>query len=294
MQLSSGAFSLLALENTEVNKPVVKDYMSFPFASSDGEPFSSAIPYIKSYVNSHQLKSAKCCFVLDDKDYQIFSIDSPNVPDEEMHQAIKWKMKELIHVPINKVLIDFFLLPCGEFSAKKMINVVVVEKSLVNNISQMVCQCGLNLTAIDIPELSYRNYFENTEYYEKSIAVVLLKENYGKLIVIQKGTVVFSRSFIIRYNAGLFDVLPESEITLELQRSLDYCERQLKQVIPSAIILVGESISEDKITSVMRDSLHQPIVVGHFDKYEFTDQDILSSGRLLATYGAALRHGVGV
>ena len=100
---------------------------------------------------------------------------------------------------------------------------------------------------------------------------------------------LFSRSFSINYKAGLFDELPESEIALELQRSLDYYERQLKQQVPNTVIFIGENITDDKITGIIKDSLNQEVIVGKIDGIEDSDTQHLASGRLIASYGGALR-----
>jgi MSHA biogenesis protein MshI len=87
----------------------------------------------------------------------------------------------------------------------------------------------------------------------------------------------------------LLDEIPESEVVLELQRSLDYYERQLKQVMPTTAIFFGENVIEDKITEVTRDNLNQEVFVGQVEGFDFTEEDNMASARVMATYGASLR-----
>ena len=79
---------------------------------------------------------------------------------------------------------------------------------------------------------------------------------------------------------------------MELQRSLDYYERQLKHVVPSKIVVVGENITEEKVTSTIVESLNQQVITESISGFEFSEQDMLSSGRLIAAYGGALRKGL--
>jgi MSHA biogenesis protein MshI len=88
----------------------------------------------------------------------------------------------------------------------------------------------------------------------------------------------------------LLDKIPESEVVLELQRSLDYYERQLKQVMPTTAVFVGENIIEDKITEVTRDALHQEVFVEKVEGFDFSEEASLASARVMAIYGASLRH----
>lgn len=64
-----------------------------------------------------------------------------------------------------------------------------------------------------------------------------------------------ARSFSLNYNGGLLDALPEESLALELQRSLDYYERQMGQAPPAVIYVCGEHVSEDKVGEVLKASL---------------------------------------
>ena len=60
-------------------------------------------------------------------------------------------------------------------------------------------------------------------------------------------------------NTRLLDDLPEDALALELQRSLDYYERQMHQTPPSAVYICGTNVSEDKVGQVLRSSLAVPV-----------------------------------
>ena len=177
----------------------------------------------------------------------------------------------------------------SDFSCKSIVNVVVVHKDIINKKKSFFEEIGLNLRAVDIPEFSYRNYFEKKYYFGKIIALVVIKKNFCKLIILHKENVYFSRSFKIQYGGGFFDDIPESEIVLEVQRSLDYYERQLKKIIPTLIIIFGENVVENKITEVTRNSFNQDIFIESVDGFDFSEKDSLLSSRVIETYGASLR-----
>lgn len=287
LQLSEDFVSLLLLDNTDIHSPTIKDYIHYPVSAENS--LEKVESNIAKYIASNQLEKVPSCLVLDDKDYQLFVIEAPLVPKNEMAEAVKWKIKDLLQFPLADAVIDVFLQPDVNQEGKNIANVVVAQKNIIEKKSQFIQNIGLSLLAIDIPELAYRNYFEKTDYHDKNIALVLIKENYGKLLVLKNSQVCFSRSFSISYKGGIFDELPESEIVLELQRSLDYYERQLKQSMPTNIVFIGESLMEDKITSVTTDSLNQQVTVEKILNYELSDEDSLLSSRVIASYGAALR-----
>jgi MSHA biogenesis protein MshI len=290
IQLSAAYISLLVLDYADANQPVIKDYVNYPVENDANA--EQLLTEINTYIENNQLKGTNCCLVLDDKDYQMLSVEPPKVPVEEMAEAVKWKIKDLIQFPVNEAVVDIFSRPEVSGITQDTVDVVVAHKNIIDRKADFINKIGLNLVAIDIPELSYRNYFENTEHHDSNIALVSVRELCGKLVVINKGNVCFSRSFYVDYKGGLFDDIPENEIVLELQRSLDYYERQMKQVMPTLIIFVGENLVEDKITEITKESFNQKVVVENISGFSFSEEDSVASARVMASYGASLRQGL--
>jgi MSHA biogenesis protein MshI len=290
IQLSRASISLLVLDCQCAKTPKIIDYVNYSLDKTASVEL--LIARIKEYVDGSHLSGAKCCLVLDDQDYQLLVVDPPNVPEAEMAEAVKWKIKDIIQFPVAEAVVDVFLQPDKNSPEKNIANVIVANKKTVDKKVDFIRGIGLCLVAIDIPELCYRNYLEHSIHQDKNVALVSIKENYGKIIVIKKGYVYFSREFSLPYKGGVLDEMPESEIVLELQRSLDYYESQLKQAMPETAIFVGENVIEDKITKVTRDSLNQEVFVGKVEGFDFSEEDGLASARIMATYGASLRHGL--
>ncbi|MFT6102078.1 MAG: MSHA biogenesis protein MshI [Candidatus Endobugula sp.] len=295
LQLSEDNLSLLVLNHAKYDSPVIKYYVNYVIDSQN--TLATIQHKIMQFIRDKQLGMAACCLVLDDSDYQLLSIEAPPVTESEMAEAVKWKIKDLLSFPVSEAIIDVFLQKDGQVKNRYIANVVVAQKSLVDKKTQYIESLGLRLDAIDIPELACRNYIERSDCRDKNIAFVLLKKNYGKLVILKEGSVYFSRGFTVDYKGGLFDDLPESDIVLELQRSLDYYERQLKQAVPSEIVIVGENIIEDKITEITTTSLNQLVSIDDmsgslFSDYTFSDEDGLASARVITLYGAALRQGL--
>ena len=85
--------------------------------------------------------------------------------------------------------------------------------------------------------------------------MVRLTQGAGSLLIIRNGELYLARQFSLPYNAGLLDDLPAEALILELQRSLDYFERQMRQVPPSHIYLCGENVTADKLTPEIRNAM---------------------------------------
>ena len=93
----------------------------------------------------------------------------------------------------------------------------------------------------------------------RGVAIARLRQGRGGVSLFKKGDLYLSRQFDLDYQAGLLDDLPEDILALELQRSLDYYERQMGQAVPSVVYICGDGVTEDKISDKLRSNLASSI-----------------------------------
>lgn len=203
------------------------------------------------FVHKHKITHRLCHLILPAKDYQLLLVEAPDVPDENLRDAVKWKVKDLISMPIEKAVVDVFRLPPdASKSSKSMVYAVVSHADRIKEIISMVNDAGLKLSSIDINEMAMRNIsmVTSSDLQERGVGIVRLGEGDGVVSLYRQGNLYLSRHFRIDYNGGLLDELPVDALALEVQRSLDYYERQMGMPPPAIMYLCGESVSEDKIT----------------------------------------------
>lgn len=202
------------------------------------------------------LQGVPCNLVMMAGNYQLILGEAPKVPQEELAEALRWRVKDLVQFPIAEAIIDGFFLP--EDSARggnRMAYAVVAQRKHVETQVALAKATGLQLKNIDISELALRNLAETCCDTKRGVALVKLQQGGGSLQIIRDGNLYLSRQFSLAYNAGLLDDLPGDSLILELQRSLDYFERQMRQVPPSHVYLCGENVTADKITPDIRNAL---------------------------------------
>ncbi len=224
---------------------------------------SSLEKLLASYVKQNNLQKLPCNVVLPQGHYQLLLVDAPEVPDAEMRSALRWKIKDLISTPLEECIIDFFRLPeDGAHSRKKMVYAVIVDTLRLKTIIQMIKKSDLHLKSIDISDLVMRNLATNLidpKFEGRGVAVARLRQGRGGVGLFKHGNLYLSRQFDLDYNAGLLEDLPADILALELQRSLDYYERQMGQAAPGVVYICGDGVTEDKITPSLRASLASSI-----------------------------------
>ena len=247
------------------------------------------------FVSQQKLQNAVCNLVLPPSDYQLLLVEAPQVPDEEMRAAVRWRLKDLINIPLESAVVDLFNLPLGATrSGKRMIFVVVTELQKVQELLTMVAATGLKISVIDIAEMALRNLTlllppEQTE--DRGVAVVRIQQGKGNLGLYRNGNLYLSRQFELNYGGGLLDELPDEDLILEMQRSVDYAERQMGQTPPSAIYLCGDNISGDKITDGIKRGLAAPVCVLPLQSLISSEQNDAILQSCAGAIGGALRAG---
>lgn len=215
---------------------------------------------LKQWVARHKYDNYQCNVVLAQDNYQILLVEPPDVPPEELRSAIRWRLKDLISIPLEQAVIDVFALPDdGVRANKKMVYVVASDRNRIDAVIRMVKDSGLRLNAIDIGELALRNIairlIRDENNIDRGVAVARLRPGNGSLYIYRKSSMYLARNFTLGYNGGLLDDIPVDALALELQRSVDYFERQMGQAPPSSIFVCGENISEEKVNANLKSSL---------------------------------------
>ncbi len=259
--------------------------------NSDGEP-----PRAQFCERIQQLKltGMRCNVVLPAGSYNLLLVEAPNVPEEEMRDAVRFRVKDMIAFPLDEALIDLFSLPSDSSrSGRKMVYVVAIQESKVRDIMTLVSAADLELAYVDIFELALRNITEKLDVGQRGVAMVRLLQGQATLALIREGNMYLSRQFDLPYNAGLFDELPEDQLVLELQRSLDYYERQMGQVPPAHIFLCGDNVSADKVTDNLNASVSGDVSVLRLSQAlnapDSVDESLLQL--CVSAIGGALRRG---
>lgn len=201
-------------------------------------------------------RSRPCHLVMPGTGYQLLLGDAPDVPAEELSEALRWRVKDLVSFPVVDAIVQAFLLPesCTR-GGTRLAYAAVAKRAAVAEQVALAHAASLALQAIDIPELALGQLAAACMDTSRSVGLVHLIAGGGTLLLIRDGELYLARNFKLDFNGGLLDDLPADALVLELQRSLDYFERQMRQVPPSHIYLCGENITEDKVTPALKSGL---------------------------------------
>lgn len=241
---------------------------------------------LHSHIQSASLQGACCQLVLTPEDYKLLLVEAPRVEPDEMRDAVRWRIRDLVDVAVDDISLDVFPLPPDSSrSGQPMLYAAVCERQRLQVLIETIKAAGLQLQTIDIGELAIRNLLQHEGYQDRSVAVARLEAGQGQLMLFRQGYLYLARRFDLAYGGGLFDELPDDQLALEIQRSFDYYERQMGQVPPAHLLLCGENLTPEKISQPLRSSLSADISC----LAAAGAADAVLQGAGLVAMGAALR-----
>lgn len=189
---------------------------------------------LKSWVERCGLSGASCRWVLDVRDYRLMQTQRPEVPDAELREALRWRVQDMVDLPLEETEIEYFPMPASRQGGRgETLSVVVCRAELIRTYSIWCEQAGLDLRVIDIPQFGLRDLAERLPESARGLALIRLEENRGSVQVQQGDTLFITRELDFGTRSlgeepmgddssrqdGSFD-----RLALEIQRSLDYYE----------------------------------------------------------------------
>ncbi len=255
-------------------------------------------PALAQIASQYGLKRARCTTLLGDGDYQLLLTDAPDVGADELKQALRWKIKDLIDFHINDATLDVFNLPgtVPGAPAREMYAVAARNEAIQKRVD-LLTGAGIGLDVIDIPELAQRNLAALLPEDVAGVAVLSLQNKSGLITVTRQGSLYLSRALNIGHESLRTAADPAmyfDHLVLELQRSLDYFESHFREAPVRHLVLAPLAEPIPGLLEYLGANLS--VTIGQMNLAELLDSDVELSATLqahcLGAIGAALRQEV--
>jgi len=242
------------------------------------------------------LQGTPCNAVLAPRDYSLYLVEAPAVEPEEMRAAVRWKVKDLLDMPVDDVAIDIFPVPDDAFNGRnQMLYVVAAAKSRINAVIELCKSAQLKLVAIDIPEMAMKNISTRFSQQRGSLAFIALKTNGSTMNITRDGVLYLARTVSTQIPPDAMGSLDwgslRDRLVLEIQRSLDYYESQMGQT-PVTELLVAPRPDGAMLAASLQEVLPVKVSMLEFAQKLESAPDISEEMRHASLFaiGGALRH----
>lgn len=238
--------------------------------------------------------------VLGSGDYQVVTVESPNVPADELRTAVRWRLKDMLDFSADNATIDILTIPVDKGAAARAqsLFVIAARNEVIEERQGLFAAAKLNLRVIDVPEMAQRNLSMLLAPDNRGLAMLSFGDGGGLLTITYNGELYLSR----RLDVGLAQILePDHDrkhasfdkITLELQRSLDHFDRQFNFVSVAKLVLAptGASGLEEYLSANMYMPVETCVLSDMLDLEGLPELlgDVAAQQRFFLTLGAAMR-----
>jgi MSHA biogenesis protein MshI len=165
--------------------------------------------------------------------YRLYFIDRPDVEDEVLSEAVRWKIKDLVDEPLKDLVIDAFALPDDAYRGKqKKVYVVAIGREVLEEQVALLRRLPLKILGISISELADRSLLNHLHVDPGGAALLRLRSSTGTLNLIDSGALYLTRN--IDTGVSVLETTREDnrnevldELLLEVQRCVDFYDSQL-------------------------------------------------------------------
>jgi MSHA biogenesis protein MshI len=220
-----------------------------------------ALDKIGRELHAAQYKTAT---LLGARDYQMLSVESPNVQPDELKAAVRWRLKDMLDFHVDDATIDVLDIPADKNAAVRAQSMFAVcaRNAVIETRQTLFTAAKIDLQVIDIPEMAQRNISALFEPEGRGLALLSFNDEGGLLTVTFGGELYLSRRIDVTLEqVGEADADRRNQtfdkITLELQRSLDHFDRQYHYVTVAKLLLapLPTSMLHDYLSS----NLYMPV-----------------------------------
>lgn len=215
---------------------------------------------LADYVQRHKLANTDCYVSLTSHWYQLLQIEKPKVPEDEVYSALGWPLKDLL--PPNTEYVYDYLNPPAQVAGQSKLSVVAIPHKDITNISKGIYDADLTLKIISIEETA------TVELTPKSDdAVMSLVQEHGEEIVlniVKNNELYFTRRLKGFENLGSYS---ENELSMgiteslcvQIQRSMDYFESQLRQSPVRKVLLKLDTALAEQLATQIQENMGLPV-----------------------------------
>ena len=239
------------------HKPELTALFSFRRSGDD-------VDALKRLRRELRLGNARCTTLLGRGEYRFVQAELPEVPEAELKDAVRWRIKDSVDLPVETATIDVIDIP-GEATGRARHGfVAVADNSVIAARMALFDQAKLRLEAIDVPELAQRNLSTLFEEPNRGLAMLTFDDHGGLLTFTFRGDLHFVRTSdasptqLAAAEGEVRDRMFE-RVALEVQRSLDTFDRVSSHIPITRLLVVPPAV--DGFVDFMRQSVSVPVEV---------------------------------
>lgn len=217
--LDIGSRSVKIVRLTHSKKPAVS-FCGMVEISLNATDFSQTL---HDYLAEHHLLGLSAAACLDDPSIKIRKVELPEMPEADLKEAVKWKIRDVLEGPVSDYVVRSSLLEkVSTVQAKKLMLVgYAIKRAAVTNLLQKVTLAGLKISFVEPSSVSLAAAIE-AAYPSGENWVAGLDVGPGKavMVIVGQGKLYYSRP-LPGIQSVWDDPVINQKLAAEVQNTID-------------------------------------------------------------------------
>jgi MSHA biogenesis protein MshI len=249
-----------SIKRVPAAKPLVELAACFALGTS------SPADGLEKFAKEMHAERFDCINLLMADEYQMLSVEAPNVPVDELKTAIRWRLKDMLDFHIDDATVDVLDVPMDKNAASRnhSMYAIAARNQVIEQRQALFSEAKLALRVIDIPEMAQRNIATLLEPEGRGVALLSFDNDGGLLTVSYGGELYLSRRIDVTLQHLAQSDLEQKigyyeRVTLELQRSMDHFDRQYHHISLGKLILAPVGNAASDLIAYLAEHLYMPV-----------------------------------
>lgn len=199
---------------------------------------------LAALVRQHRLQRNHAHLVLDRHDFRLLPTEAPDVPEDELREALRWQVADLVDFDVTDAVVDYC--PMGDthrHDGKRLIYAVVAQQAPVRDAIHMARRAGLRVGRVGIPELALRNLASRLPQATGGVALLYAQSDGATVVLVRDDHLFVTRHVEVSLSdesGTAFD-----SVLLEIQRALDYFDGHFAHPPIRQLAVMGDEPVEE-------------------------------------------------
>jgi type IV pilus assembly protein PilM len=153
---------------------------------------------------------------------QVFTrvISMPKMSDKELKEAMKWEAGQYIPIPLDEVTFDYQVISDHREHNKLDVLLVAAPLTLTKKFLKIVKKAGLRMVGVETESVAVARSLVGSDSTAPTSAIVLIGDGATDIFIVDRGSIIFTRSITTGGDAMVRVV--SQELGIEPERAAEY------------------------------------------------------------------------
>lgn len=187
---------------------------------------------LSGLIKDFDLEGVPTTLVIPSDKTESVQIDLSELPESDISAALPWKLKDLVSIPAQDMICDYIEMKIQPLGQSEKALIIATSRQYIENLVKPFHDANVPLIGITTEQFGLARMQSTQDAAQ--LAFVQHRDSDAILLILKNREICFARK--IRGTNTVVDMLPEQVremgadmIAVEIQRSIDYYESQLKQ-----------------------------------------------------------------